>query len=138
MSENQRPVEARQTKQRAALADLLRAVSGFHTAQEWHQLLLDRGTVVGLATIYRSLQAMVESGEVDTVRTPDGQAAYRVCSTGHHHHLICRQCGRTVEVELPDFEAWAMRAADIHGFADIDHALELFGVCTFCQASGSR
>lgn len=123
------------TRQRQALLEVLGSAGGFHTAQEWHHLLQARGAAIGLATVYRTLQAMTEAGEVDTVRNPEGQAAYRLCSTGHHHHLICRSCGRTVEVEVPEFETWAGRAARQHDFADIDHELELFGTCGACRAA---
>ena len=128
------PQHPRQTRQRAALETLLDELPGFLTAQEWHSELNRRGTKVGLATVYRTLQSLTEAGEVDMVRTPEGLAAYRACSTGHHHHLICRGCGKTVEVELPDFERWADAAAKQYGFADIDHELELFGLCGDCRA----
>src|SRR5699024_9136283 len=58
------------------------------------------GTPIGLATGYRILQALAEAGEVDVVRTGDGEALYRLCrSTEHHHHLLCRRCGRAVELD---------------------------------------
>ena len=75
------------------------------------------GDKVGLATVYRNLQAMAADGEIDMLRTDDGEAVYRACSTGHHHHLVCRDCGRTVEVEGPTVEAWAeqgQRRARVH------------------------
>ena len=78
-------------------------------------LLRDGGDKVGLATVYRNLQAMAADGEVDVLRTDDGEAVYRACSTGHHHHLVCRVCGRTVEVEGPTVEAWATGSAPSTG-----------------------
>lgn len=94
-----------------------------------HAELLASGDKVGIATVYRTLQSMVDAGDLDTIRTTDGQAAYRSCSTRHHHHLICRECGRTVEIQAPDFETWASAVAAENGFVDIAHELELFGRC---------
>lgn len=105
----------------------------FRTAQEVHAKLRDLTQPVGLATVYRTLAQMAESGEVDAIRTPDGLAAYRRCSSGHHHHLVCRACGRTVEITPPSFESWASQVAADHGFTEIDHELELFGRCPDCS-----
>ena len=71
----------------------------FRSAQELHAQPARARRPVGLATVYRDLQAMAEDGEIDVLRTDDGEAVYRRCCTGHHHHLVCRVCGRTVEVE---------------------------------------
>jgi Fur family ferric uptake transcriptional regulator len=109
------------------------ALDEFRTAQEVHELLRDRSATVGLATVYRTLARMAADGEIDSIRTPDGVAAYRRCSAGHHHHLVCRECGRTVEVTPPDLEVWAQRVASEHGFTDLDHELELFGRCPDCR-----
>ena len=92
-------VEApRNTRQRRAVADLMEDLDGFRSAQQIHALLEDRGQNVGLSTVYRTLQALAEADEVDALRSDDGETLYRRCSRGHHHHLVCRDCGRTVEV----------------------------------------
>lgn len=122
----------RMTRQRAAVDEVLGAVTGFRSAQEIHDDLRHRGEAVGLTTVYRTLQAMVDSGEVDAIRTAMGETAYRRCSDGHHHHLVCRNCGRTVEVSGPAVETWATRVANEHGFRDVSHDLEIFGICERC------
>jgi len=63
------------------------------------------------------------------LRAEDGEALYRRCSATHHHHLVCRSCGRTVEVDGPAVERWADRVAAEHGYADVSHTLEIFGTC---------
>ena len=63
------------------------------------------------------------------LRTEDGEAIYRRCSDTHHHHLVCRACGATVEVEGPAVERWTDAIAAEHGFADVSHTLEIFGTC---------
>lgn len=88
---------------------------------------------MSLATVYRNLQAMADAGQVDTVRTPEGMAAYRVCDReAHHHHLVCRVCGKAVELELHGFEDAVRALAERHGFADVSHEVEIFGLCAAC------
>ena len=124
----------RQTRQRAEIRQAVEALASFATAQDVHDRLRHEGPGVGLATVYRTLQAMAGGGELDSIRTPDGQIAYRTCSPGHHHHLICRTCSRTVEVTVPQLEQLMGAMASDHGFASIDHEVEFFGVCTTCAA----
>jgi Fur family ferric uptake transcriptional regulator len=107
----------------------LATVDVFRSAQEIHALLQKRREDVGLTTVYRTLQALADAGEIDVLRTPDGESVYRQCSTGHHHHLVCRDCGRTVEIEGPAVERWTERVAAEHGFRDVAHTLEIFGTC---------
>ncbi len=122
----------RHTRQRAAVSALLNEVKGFHSAQELHAMLRQRGERVGLTTVYRTLQGMADAGEVDVMRPPGGEHLYRRCSRGHHHHLVCRKCGRTVEVEGVAVESWASRVAETHGFVEVDHTVEIFGICPEC------
>jgi Fur family ferric uptake transcriptional regulator len=75
------------------------------------------------------VQALVDDGQIDALRTDDGESVYRRCGTGHHHHLVCRECGRTVEVEGPAVERWAAQVAAEHGFADVEHTVEIVGTC---------
>ena len=123
----------RTTRQRRAVALILADLDSFASAQEIHDTLKRRGESIGLSTVYRNLQSLAESGEVDALRNDDGEVLYRRCSSGHHHHLVCRECGRTVEVEGPAVERWADRVAAEHGFADVSHTLEIFGVCAACS-----
>ncbi|MBC3842272.1 transcriptional repressor [Streptacidiphilus sp. 4-A2] len=129
---------ARSTKQRTAVASLLAEVDDFRSAQELHDLLKHRGDSVGLTTVYRTLQSLADAGEIDVLRTDEGEAVYRRCSSGHHHHLVCRRCGRTVEVEGPAVERWAEGIASEHGFVDIAHTLEIFGTCADCAAQAAE
>ncbi len=122
----------RRTRQRAAVQDVLAELHEFRTAQQIHDELRRRGDSIGLTTVYRTLQALAESDELDALRTADGETAYRRCSDGHHHHLVCRSCGRTVEVSGPAVERWANAVAAEHGFREVSHDLEIFGTCGDC------
>ena len=126
----------RNTRQRRAVAALLNDLNAFASAQELHELLEDRGERVGLSTVYRNLQSLVDAGDIDALRGDDGETRYRLCSSGHHHHLVCRSCGRTVEVEGPTVERWADRVSAEHGFTQVSHQLEIFGNCPDCSQAG--
>ena len=125
----------RMTRQRSAVADMLADTDDFRSAQQLHELLRDRGQGIGLATVYRTLQSLAEGGEVDVLRTADGEALYRRCERReHHHHLICRRCGTTVEIDGPSVESWAAQVGAAHGFQEIEHTMELFGTCAACAS----
>ncbi len=123
----------RQTRQRAAVRSMMDGLAEFRSAQDIHALLRERGETVGLTTVYRSLQQLATAGEVDVLVTDDGETVYRRCGERHHHHLVCRECGRTVEIEGPAVERWAASVAAEHGFADVDHTIELIGTCADCS-----
>ncbi len=123
----------RPTRQRAAVSAVLGDVDDFRSAQDIHVMLRHRGEAVGLTTVYRTLQVLADAGEVDVLRTDDGESVYRRCNPGHHHHLVCRACGRTVEVAGPAVERWADKVAAEHGFTDVSHTLEVFGTCAACR-----
>jgi Fur family ferric uptake transcriptional regulator len=127
----------RATKQGGAVRDALRAAGGFRSAQDVYAELRAEGGAVGLSTVYRHLQALVDDGVVDVIHTADGEATYRYCGDpgpGHHHHLVCRQCGRTEEIEGRAIERWAGDVAREHGYTAVDHTVELFGLCPGCTA----
>jgi Fur family ferric uptake transcriptional regulator len=129
------PVRGRSTRQRAAVAAALEEVDEFRSAQDLHDILKHRGDSVGLTTVYRTLQSLADAGEIDVLRTGDGESVYRRCSGGgHHHHLVCRACGKAVEVEGPAVEKWADTIAAEHGFVDVAHTVEIFGTCADCAA----
>lgn len=131
----------RSTKQGTAVRDALRTAGGFRSAQDVYAVLRGDGGSVGLSTVYRHLQSLVDDGVVDVIQTPDGEATYRYCGDAaeqrHHHHLVCRRCGRTEEIEGRAVERWAGEVAREHGYTDVDHTVELFGECPNCCGSRS-
>jgi len=128
--------QRRNTAQRAAILQVLTGTDEFISAQDLHAALRTDGSTIGLATVYRALQEMVGAGDLDTVRKDSGEVLYRQCADAHHHHhLVCRSCGRTEEVEAPGVERWARAVAAEHGFVEINHEVELFGLCPQCAAS---
>ncbi|WP_454114477.1 Fur family transcriptional regulator [Microbacterium lacticum] len=126
----------RNTWQRDRVREALGDAAGFVSAQDLHATLRQGGSGIGLATVYRTLATLAASGEADQLQSPEGEAIYRACSsTGHHHHLICRSCGRAVEIEAREVEAWAQRTAAAHGFTQAEHVVDIFGLCETCTAA---
>lgn len=123
----------RNTWQRERVREALADARGFVSAQTLHATLRDAQTGIGLATVYRALASLATAGDADTLQSPEGEALYRACTTaGHHHHLICRTCGLTVEIAATEVEQWARRTAAAHGFQDAEHVVDIFGLCTAC------
>ncbi|OJX94662.1 Fur family zinc uptake regulator [Salana multivorans] len=125
----------RMTTQRRAIAEVLGSVEDFRSAQQLHELLRSTGKRIGLATVYRALAGMAETGEIDAIRGPDGETRYRRCELRvHHHHLVCRSCGATVELDARTVEGWVNALGAQHAYTDVEHTVELFGLCPACSA----
>ncbi len=130
-TETQPPI--RMTRQRRAIEAALAEAPGFSSAQDLHASLRQTGTPIGLATVYNQLRHMAQQGQVDVVRTDAGEALYRRCGAGeHHHHLRCRRCGRVEELHAPAVETWALEVATSSGYAELSHTLEVTGICPTC------
>lgn len=132
--------ERRSTRQGVAVREALAEQEGFRSAQELHAALLASGHRIGLATVYRHLQSLSADGLADAIRTANGETTYRSCGQSaeghnHHHHLVCRRCGRAEEVEGPAVERWASEMARKFGYVDVDHSVEVFGICRDCARS---
>jgi Fur family ferric uptake transcriptional regulator len=125
----------RQTRQGQAVLNVVLGSDNFRSAQDIHAELRATGENVGLTTVYRHLSLLTDEGRLDALQTADGELVYRRChSDQHHHHVVCRQCGRGTEVELPDLERWAESTAADLGYSDVTHTVEIFGICADCRA----
>jgi Fur family transcriptional regulator, ferric uptake regulator len=126
-------VKVRSTRQRQAVVEVLENAGDFRSAQQLHALLRERGDTVGLSTVYRTLQSLTEAGHLDAMRAEDGETLYRHCATRRrHHHLVCRECGRTIEVPPPAIDQWSEGVAAESGFSNLTHRLDTFGTCPDC------
>jgi Fur family transcriptional regulator, ferric uptake regulator len=126
----------RVTRQRTEIVAALGDESEFRSAQGWHDFLRHEGSTTGLATVYRTLQSLAETGEVDSVVSESGETLYRRCESAddHHHHLRCRTCGAAIELDAPAVEAWAAAVGATYGYTGIDHTVELTGICSDCAS----
>ena len=127
-------VTKRNTPQKQAVNLALSEAIGFVSAQQLHQRLKAHGSSIGLATVYRTLIDLAQTGEADSLQSQDGEVLYRACSTAHHHHLICRDCGLTLELEAKNLEKWADEVAADNGFSEPSHTIDIFGICSDCRS----
>ena len=131
------PGTTRNTRQRGEILELLDELNDFQSAQQIYLTLQERGAKVGLTTVYRTLQILADAEEIDTMRPSSGEQLFRRCNRPtHHHHLVCRECGMTVEIAGPAIERWADHVATDNGFVDVSHTIDIFGVCPRCARRG--
>lgn len=124
----------RNTWQREAVREALSTSAGFVSAQALHSTLRESGSPIGLATVYRALSSLESEGEADSLQQ-DGESLFRACTPGtHHHHLICRNCGTTVEISADPVEQWARQVAAENGFTEANHVVDVFGLCAVCSS----
>jgi Fur family transcriptional regulator, ferric uptake regulator len=123
----------RVTRQRRQVLEALAGERDDATAQQIHARLRDRGQAIGLATVYRTLALLGELGVVDSLAHTPGELCYRLCSDGHHHHLVCSSCHRVVELVDCEIDSWLDDVASDHGFVATGHQLEVTGVCAACR-----
>lgn len=124
----------RRSAQRDSLLAIMDRDRRLLSAQELHTNLRSAGAEISLATVYRHLQSLSESGDVHTVYGCDGEALYRRCGDGPHHHLRCRGCGRTEEIAAAVEQDAAARAAAEAGYDDVRFTIELEGRCAVCRS----
>ncbi|MDR3554172.1 MAG: transcriptional repressor [Syntrophobacteraceae bacterium] len=119
------------------LAELARSGEAFSTDDLWQDLRAANGRI-GRATVYRSIEQLVESKVLDRVELSDGSHKYRVCGGSHHHHLVCTLCNCVVDfrecLSAQKFEEIGRQ----HGFTVNDHKLTVYGTCSRCLKSGGK
>ncbi|MGW2256032.1 Fur family transcriptional regulator [Kitasatospora sp. NPDC001660] len=127
----------RPTPRRAEVLQALAESEEFVSAQLLYARLVQAGSRVGLSTVYRTLSALAGVGRADVVRDVNGERLFRYRpGPDHRHYLICRACGLSLPVDSTAVEAWAERIAEISGFGEVHHTVELAGICPNCRTAG--
>lgn len=122
------------TPQRKLIAETFLATEGHFSAEALSRPLKQAMPDLGQATIYRTLKLLVDSGLAETLDPGDGMVLYEHrYGHGHHDHLICRECGRKVEVYDDAIEARQAKVAADHGFQLTRHRMYLYGLCPECR-----
>src|SRR5512143_1765406 len=122
----------RLTEPRRALARLIADQDGHFTAANLIASAHGRRLGVGRATVFRTLDVLVEVGAIERLDLPNGEHAYVGCAPAHHHHVVCSSCGRTAEIRDADLRRVVGRVARQTGYRIDEHRLELFGLCPSC------
>lgn len=121
------------TRPRERIVDVLSSQRRYLSAADVYTLLKKARVKVSLSTVYRTLDMLETKGEASSRVDAQGEATYVVCTTSHHHHAICRACGKVEEVDCGAMDGFAAALRKHHGFALDDHAMEFFGRCSVCQ-----
>ena len=125
----------RRTLQQEEIVAVLRSSDRFRSAQEIHSELRRSGARVGLTTVYRHLQLLVDQGHVHALQGADRLTVYRWCSTSQgHYHIVCRHCGAATEIAGGDLAQLLEGEVAGLGFTDVSHSVEVFGICPTCRS----
>jgi Fur family ferric uptake transcriptional regulator len=122
------------TRPREWIASILAREPRFLSASQIHERTKCLGMRVSLSTVYRTLDHLHAKGDVIARAQSDGEATYMVCAPAqHHHHAICRRCGRVEDVDCSVTDRFAQSLRTLHGFDIDEHAMEFFGTCRDCR-----
>ncbi|MFN2450645.1 MAG: Fur family transcriptional regulator [Candidatus Baltobacteraceae bacterium] len=121
------------TRPREQITGVLRDQRRYLSAAEVFELLKKARAKVSLSTVYRTLDFMQAKGEASARTDERGEASYVICEPTHHHHAICKQCGRVEDIACEAIEHLADDLFAHHHFALDDHAMEFYGRCALCR-----
>jgi Fur family ferric uptake transcriptional regulator len=126
------------TRQRDIIADTFLAQSGHLNVEELLAQVRTQDDRISAATVYRTMKLLTECGLAAPRRFDDGQTRYESAVGRHHHdHLICKRCHTIIEFEDDRIEVLQQAVARRHGFLVTHHKLEMYGLCSSCQAAGA-
>jgi Fur family transcriptional regulator, ferric uptake regulator len=121
------------TPQREMILDALAHSSGHMTAEEIYDQVKEHTQVINIATVYRTLDLLVEAGLANRANLWDGKLIYATCQHGPHLHLVCRSCGTTVDADSSLLSTFVEQVKEQFQFmADWQH-ISLQGTCLACQ-----
>ena len=134
LQENLHQKGLRMTSQRKLVMSVLKQSATPLSAQSIHQRVLDQNKEIGLASVYRTLTLLTDLGLIRRVHDHEDCQGYVLASPGHHHHLVCRLCGRAVEFSgADDLSKFISFIEENTGFTIEEHLLQFYGVCPECQ-----
>ena len=124
----------KRTAQRDRILDVFLRTEKHLSSEDLYHLVKEEDPSVGHTTVYRTLKLLVEAGLAREVRFGDGRTRYEHnYKHPHHDHLICTECGKTIEFYSAELEAIQDAIVAKHKFRPTQHSLRIFGVCAQCQ-----
>ncbi len=122
------------TLPRLKVLEIFEKSAGQHlSAEDIYKALLEAGSDVGLATVYRVLAQFETAGLISRHNFISGQAVYELCAEHHHDHLICVKCNAVKEFTDPVIEKHQEEIAKKLGYEMVDHELNIYGICSACR-----
>ena len=123
----------RLTPQRSAIVEALTGFSGIFSVADLQKVLAESHPDLGRATLFRAIDLFVKLGVLEKVHRETAEDGYIVGMTGHHHHLICRQCGEVRHIDLCPIQADIDELIMKEGYTDAIHRFEIEGLCSQCR-----
>lgn len=121
------------TEQRKFIIEVFNENPGHHTAHEVFDLVKCKLKRINFSTIYRNLELLSTLNIISKMYIQSGISHYELCGSGHHHHLICKGCGETREVDICPYANLEVERLNEIGFKATDHKFEIFGYCSKCR-----
>ncbi|HNX92891.1 MAG TPA: transcriptional repressor [Syntrophomonas sp.] len=123
----------RNSKQRQAILDMLSRQQSHLSAEEIYQAVKVQHPKISLGTVYRNLEVLTETGQIDRTSFADGKARFELSLAGHHHHLVCMKCGDIENIITCPMAREITGIIESHDFRPMHHYFEIYGYCHKCQ-----
>jgi Fur family transcriptional regulator, ferric uptake regulator len=134
LTEYLRKKDLKLTEQRKIILDAFLVIESHITAEELYDIIKKNNPEVGVATVYRTLKILCESGLANELKFTDKATRYEhLFDHKHHDHLICVQCGKYTEVCDPEIEELQQKLAERNRFKVLRHRMEMYGICEDCR-----
>ena len=122
------------TPHRQLILDIFLNHEGHRSVEDIYRVVRKQDPRVGYTTVYRTMKILVECGLAREIDLADGITRYEhLYNHEHHDHMICMQCGRSIEFYDPGIETLQDEASAQLGFKVLDHKLQIYGLCRDCH-----
>ncbi|MGJ4747902.1 Fur family transcriptional regulator [Leptospira haakeii] len=122
---------SRNTKQKGEILRVIRDAKGPLSVKEIHDISKKSIQNIGIATVYRSVNHLLESGSIHEIQLPGESSRFEISHLDHHHHFHCKVCDRVFDVEICPFPMENLPK----GFTLDSHEIILYGICSECNTS---
>jgi Fur family transcriptional regulator, ferric uptake regulator len=127
------------TPHRELILDTFLENEGHRSVEDIYRTVRDLDPRIGYTTVYRTMKLLTDSGLAREVDLADGITRYEhLFNHEHHDHMVCMECGRSIEFYNPDLETLQDSASEQLGFKVMDHRLQIYGLCSDCRSTSSR
>lgn len=124
----------KETAHRRLILEVFVSGEGHRSVEDIYQRVRQEDSRIGYTTVYRTMKLLSDSGLARAVDLSDGMMRYEhLYNHAHHDHMVCTQCGRSVEFFNAQIEKLQDEASAELGFTVVDHRLQIYGVCSQCH-----
>lgn len=129
----------KRTAQRDLILEVFLRTEEHLSSEDLYRLVKQEDPTIGQTTVYRTLKLLTDAGLAREVRFGDGRARFEHnYNHPHHDHMICKECGRTIEFFSADLEKLQDKIAAKHKFEITHHTLRMFGYCADCRLAAAK